>query len=169
MAAVGSMEEGWVRTSGFADATSAVRSTTKLDDLPAPARETARREAGGREIVDIDRERWDDRTVYEIEFGEPGRNPQIHVAEDGALVRDERPRQGVKSLFLGTQVQETPPAVQETIRRLTEDREIMDIDKRGTPERPIYRVMARRNGVSYEVLHITEDGKVVSGIPPARG
>lgn len=162
------MEEGWMLSKAYPDG-APMRSTIRLADLPGPVRETAQREAKGREIVDIDQERWDNRAVYEIEFGERGRNPQIHVAEDGTVVQDKRPRQGLKTLFLGTQIQDTPPAVQETIRRLTEDREIIDIDKRGTKERPIYRVTARRSGVSYEVLNIAEDGKVISGLPPARG
>lgn len=172
--AMSGMEEGWMLAPAYTDGPNAfLRSTLKLTDLPEAVQATARREAEGREIADIDQERWDGRTVYEIEFGQRGRNSQIHVAEDGTVVRDERAGRSLKSIFLGTQVQDTPPAVQETIRRLTGDREIMDIDVRGTRERPVYRVTARRNGVSYEVLHIAGDGKVLSGglggVAPDRG
>jgi hypothetical protein len=65
-------------------------SVPTLESLPPPVRETVRSEARGREVVDIDRNVTNGRTVYEIEFRASGRNPKIHVAEDGQLVGDTR-------------------------------------------------------------------------------
>jgi hypothetical protein len=145
----------------YADDISTVyRSTLKLEDLPAAAQQTVRAAAGGRGIADIDQEKWGGQTVYEVEFKQSGQNPQIHVAEDGALLRDERKRKGLKSLFLGTQLEDTPPVVQEAIRRVAGDREIADIDKRGPLGRPAYRVVLK-SGSELETVHIGEDGQLL--------
>lgn len=108
---------------------------------------------------------------YELEFKEAGRNSRIHVAEDGTLVRDERPRRSLKSLFLGLQVEDTPAAVQQTIRRLAGDREIIDIDRKGTKAEPVYRVEIKGPQGTQEV-HVDHDGKIVYDsrtAPRARG
>lgn len=143
----------------------------QLSDLPPAVQETARSEAKGRDVVDIDRETWHGRLVYEIEFRDRGLNSRIYVADDGTLVRDERPARGLKSLFLGTQLEDTPAPVQEAIRRLAGDREIADIDQRGAGPDPVYRVEIREPQGRREV-HITSAGKVVfdtHGTRPARG
>lgn len=132
----------------------------QLAELPAAVQSTARREANGREIVDIDRETWDGRAVFEIEFKERGPNARIHVAENGTIVRDERPRRSVRSLFLGTQLEDTPAAVQQTIRRQAGDREIVDIDREGTDTVPVYRVEIRGPQGTQE-LRVATDGKVI--------
>lgn len=143
----------------------------KLADLPAAVQETARRESKGREIADIDHETWNGRSVYEVEFAQRGVNTRVYVADDGTLIRDERPRRSVKSLFMGTQLEDLPTAVQETIRRVAGDREIADIDKKGTGQEPIYRVEIKDTQGTQE-LRIAQDGKVIydSRAPkPARG
>lgn len=132
----------------------------RIEDLPPAVQQTVRREAGGRELADIDRETWGGQPAYEVEFKQPGLNARIYVAEDGALLRAERPRQGLKSLFLGTQLEDTPPAVQETIRRIAGDREILDIDRKLTSRQPVYRVEIRGPSGTQE-LQIGEDGKVL--------
>lgn len=161
----------WLIASEYPEGLGLPPSALKLEDLPAPVQETARREADGRKIADIDQESWEGKTVYEVEFSQRGRNSQVHIAEDGTLLRDERERSALKSRFFGLQIDDTPPAVQETIRRVAGDREIIDIDRRGTKERPVYRVVARRNGISYEILHVGMDGKVLfnNGSGSSRG
>lgn len=143
----------------------------QLADLPAAVQATARSEANGREIVDIDREMWKGQPVYEIEFKERGLNARIYVADNGTVVRDERPRRTLKSFFMGTQLEETPPAVQETVRRLAGDREVVDIDNEGTETVPIYRVEIRGPQGTQE-LRVARDGKVITNSredPPRRG
>ena len=133
----------------------------KLADVPAAVQETARSHAAGREIVDIDRETWKGVAVYEIEFKERGLNSRIYIGEDGKVVRDERrPGQGLKSLFMGTQLEDTPPAVQAAIKRHAADREILDIDRRGTGSALVYRVEIR-DGEGRQELRIDGDGKVI--------
>ena len=132
----------------------------KLADVPEPVRKTIQMEAKGREIADIDRETWKGRTVYEVEFAQTGRNAQIHVAEDGTIVKDDRAGKGLKGLFMGTQLEDTPPAVQATIKREAGTREIADIDKETRSGRTVYEVEFKQPGRNVE-LEIAEDGSIV--------
>jgi hypothetical protein len=149
-----------ITPSEFGDPKVPVSPRLAVSDLPAAVQETLRREANGREVAEIDREAWKGRPVYEIEFKQRGLNARIYVADDGALVRDERPRHGLKSLFMGMQLDETPAAVQATIRRLAGDREIADIDKKGPRTAPFYRVELKDEHGTQE-LRIAEDGRVI--------
>jgi uncharacterized membrane protein YkoI len=132
----------------------------QLSDLPSAVQQAAKSEAKGREIADIDREMWKGRSVYEIEFKERGLNSRVYVADDGTVVRDERPARSLKSLFMGTQLEDTPAAVQDTIRRVSGDGDIVDIDKEGTNTMPVYRVEVREAQGTRE-LRIAQDGKVL--------
>jgi uncharacterized membrane protein YkoI len=157
-------DTAWPLSAEYPDLSALIRSPLTLDRLPAAVQEAVRSHSNGREIADIDEERWTGQTVYEIEFKERGRNPRIHVAADGTVVRDERDRRGLKSVFMGTQLADTPHAVQETARRVIGDREIVDIDRRGPLNRSVYLVVVRNtNGL--ETLHIAEDGKLLQGSP----
>ena len=133
----------------------------RLEDLPGAVQETVRKEAAGREIADIDRESWKGRPVYEVEFRQAGRNPQIHVAEDGTLLRDERAGKGLKSLFMGAQLEDTPPAVQERIRSIAGNRDITDIDREGSSTLFVYEVTIR-DEQGTQRLRISEKGEVLS-------
>jgi uncharacterized membrane protein YkoI len=132
-----------------------------LADLPAAVQQTARTEAAGREIADIDRETWRGRQVYEIEFKQRGLNSRIYVADDGTLVRDERrPGEAFRSVFMGTQLEDTPAPVQTAIRQAAGDREIADIDRETEGGRTVYRVEIR-SGEGLQELRIAEDGKTL--------
>lgn len=112
----------------------------RLEDLPPRVQEAVKSAANGREIADIDRESANGRTVYEVEFRDTGPNARIHVAEDGTLIRGERRGGTIWSRLLGLQLEDVPPPVQETIRRVAGTREIADIDRKGTKAAPVYRV-----------------------------
>jgi uncharacterized membrane protein YkoI len=135
-------------------------SRLQLTDVPHAVQQTARSEAKGREIADIDHEMWNGRPVYEIEYKERGLNSRIYVADDGIVVRDERPARSLKSLYMGTQIENTPAAVQDTIRRVSGVGNIADIDKEGTNTMPVYRVEIREAQGTRE-LRIAQDGTVL--------
>lgn len=137
-------------------------SMLRIEDLPGPVQATVQKQAAGREIADLDREQWEGRTVYEVEFREKGRNAQIHVAEDGTLLQEERKPKGVKAWFKGTQLEDTPSAVQETIKREARGGEIVDIDKENSASGPIYEVEFRDAQQASFELRIASDGHVVS-------
>lgn len=140
----------------------------KLTELPEPVRQTIEKEAKAREVADIDRESWNGKTVYEVEFAQTGRNAQIHVAEDGTIVKDERAGKGLKGLFMGTQVADTPPPVQATIKREAGTREVVDIDKETRDGRTIYEVEIKQPNRNLE-LHVAEDGSIVRDSRNIRG
>ncbi|MFO1446981.1 MAG: PepSY-like domain-containing protein [Opitutaceae bacterium] len=135
------------------------------DQLPPAVRATAKEQAAGREIADIDRETWQGRTVYEVEFKSPGLNPQVHIAEDGSIVKMEQTPgaqvgAGFKSLFAGTQLEDTPSAVQETIRREAGASAIKDIDLKRRDGQRVYEVEIGE-GMSRFEIHIAENGRIL--------
>ena len=149
-----------------------------VEELPAAVRETIKKEAAGRPIADIDRETWQGRTVYEVEFKASGRNPQIHIAEDGTIVRAEKRSGGelgtsIRNLFMGTQLEDTPPAVQETIRREMRNGAIDDIDVKRRSGQRIYKVGISDRQNTFQI-HVAEDGRLLhntrpASAPPKRG
>jgi uncharacterized membrane protein YkoI len=135
-----------------------------LEELPQDVGKTAKLQAAGREIVDIDRETWNGKAVYEVEFKERGRNAYVYIDEDGAVVRDEGKTEAearARLDFMGTQIGDTPAAVQKTIRRLVDEKEIVDIDRRSERGRTVYR-FEMRGFEGRRELKIAEDGRVVS-------
>ncbi len=136
----------------------------RLEDLPRIVQETAKTQARGRQIADIDRETWNGRSVYEVEFKSRGPNARIYIGEDGRLVREPTSR-GQNPGYLGLQLQQTPPAVQAAVRKAIGDREIVDIDRKLSEAGPIYRVELKApNGA--EEVRVREDGTVL-GSPTA--
>jgi uncharacterized membrane protein YkoI len=140
----------------------------EVRDVPEPVQQTIREQAAGREVADIDRETWDGKVVYEVEFAQTGRNAQIHVTEDGVMVRDNRVGTGLPGIFLGTQLEDTPASVQETIKREAGNRQIVDIDKERRTGSIVYEVEFRDVGRNVE-LHIAENGTIVQDSRKAEG
>ncbi len=137
-------------------------SMMKLEQLPASVRSTIQKEAAGREIVDIDEETHEGRKVYEVEFAQSGLNAQIHVSEDGTVLKsDNMNRDKSKGWFAGTQLKDTPSAVQATIKREVGDMRIADIDKERRTGRVVYEVEVDDPAKGKWQLHIAEDGSVV--------
>lgn len=134
-------------------------SMLKLADLPANVRSTIEREAAGREIADLDLEVSGNRKFYEVEFREEGVNDKIHVAEDGTILKKEASDRG-KHWFAGTQLEDTPAAVQATIRREVGNNRIADIDKERRTGRVVYEVEVDAASGKFQ-LHIAEDGTIV--------
>ncbi len=70
---------------------------TKMQDLPAAVQTAIKQKAPNAEIADIDKERRSGRTVYEVSFKDEGKNPKIHIAEDGSFLTEEEARLNVRS------------------------------------------------------------------------
>jgi uncharacterized membrane protein YkoI len=63
--------------------------------------------------------------------------------------------------YLGTQLEDTPAAVQDTIKREAKDRQIVDIDKERRGGRTMYEVEIKQpDGGNFE-LHIAQDGTIL--------
>lgn len=136
-------------------------SSLRREEVPAAVQSTIDRHAAGREIADIDRETWDGKTVYEVEFRQAGKNEQIHITEDGAVVKQEGKMRKFADWFKGTQFSDTPVAVQDTIKREAAGMEIVDIDREGTKENPVYEVEIRGADKKSFELVIAMDGSIL--------
>lgn len=141
--------------------------TMRLEDVPPAVRKTIEQQAAGRKVADIDRETWDGKTVFEVEFAQTGRNEQIHVSEDGRIVKHEGKEPArtttantLKGPMIGTRFSDTPPAVQATIQREANGAEIADIDKERREGRVLYEVEFKNPGRNIEI-HVAEDGSIV--------
>src|ERR1051326_4746541 len=73
-----------------------------IDQVPAAARATLEREAGGAKLTTVDKEMRHGKTVYEADAMSGGKNWEIVVNEDGTLVskkldNEEEEHHGKKS------------------------------------------------------------------------
>ncbi len=138
---------------GFADVTTA----PALNALPAPVQKTLEEQRAGRVLADVDKETSDGQTVYEVEFKEKGPNSRIHIAADGSLVASKEAR----GSYLGTQLSETPKAVQDAVKQSAGDAaEIADVDRKTKDGSTLYNVEIRQEGLNRH-LQIAESGMVV--------
>ena len=153
------------------DVTSVFKSspTVSMSELPPAVQKTVREQQAGRTVADVDKETWNGQTVYEVEFKEQGPNSRLHIAADGTLVVDKNNGNVTgRNILRGTQLTDTPAAVQATVKRLAGDAEIADVDKETWQGRNAYEVEIRREGVNREVL-IADDGSVLRDSEAAAG
>lgn len=69
----------------------AVKMGTNWEDLPAAVQQKAMQFGGKDKVEDIDREEWQGKAGYEVEFSRQGRNLEIHFSEDGAILESNDP------------------------------------------------------------------------------
>jgi hypothetical protein len=137
----------------------AVSGTVSLAVLPAAAQAAVQQHAGGREIVKITAGTWYGQAGYRVEFVEKGRNPELYVAENGAVIR---PQEKPPALFVGTTFEKLPTAAQTAIRNQIGAGEITKIDKEGRHSGPhFYKLDVRGpDGLAYR-LQVSEDGRIL--------
>lgn len=135
----------------------------KLSELPGPAQQTVKKEAAGREIASIEREEWKGHSGYRITFRERGRDPALYVGDDGQLLK---PTEKPPTLFIGTRFEETPTAVQQTLRRQVGEGEIVKIEKEGRNGQPTtFKVSLKDARGPYEI-RVSETGQVLENKRP---
>jgi uncharacterized membrane protein YkoI len=146
------------------EADTAPRVGTTLNDLPAAVQAAIRSEAPGAKIDDIDKERRSGRLVYEITFAEPGKNPKLHIAEDGTVLKEdekiaESSGAAAEGPALGTKFRDVPAAVQQAIKEHAPNAAIDDIDKETRSGHVVYEVTFKEPGKNPK-LHFNEDGSL---------
>jgi uncharacterized membrane protein YkoI len=130
----------------------------KLSDTPAAVQDTIKKEAAGREIGTIEREHWNGKPGYRVTFREPGRNPEFYVADDGTSLK---PEEKPPALFIGTRFEDTPAAVQQTIRREVGNGEIVKINKEGRRGEPaFYKIDLKDTRGTYQI-RVSENGQIL--------
>ncbi|HWN94605.1 MAG TPA: PepSY-like domain-containing protein [Methylomirabilota bacterium] len=135
-----------------------------VNALPAAVQKTVSEQQAGREIADIDKEMWNGKDVYEVEFKEKGVNSRIHIASDGSMVVDkdnDRNTDNRRISYRGTQLSETPAAVQASVKRVVSNAEIEDVDRETRNGRTVYDVEVKQEGLNRH-LKIAEDGSVLA-------
>jgi uncharacterized membrane protein YkoI len=159
----------------------------RLEDLPAAAQKTVREQAGGQKIADIDREDRTGRTIWEVEFEQPGRNKHVHVADDGTVIPENQahlrvgtqtrtPSAGAPGttqtesvpagLDLGTQWEDLPKAVQDKAMQYGGKAKIADIDRENWNGNLAYEVEFQRQGRNLEI-YFDEEGAILYSNDPA--
>ena len=132
--------------------------TLRLDELPAAAQETLKKEAAGREIAKITRDTVNGHSAYAAEFKEAGRNPRVYVAGDGTLLR---PTEKPPTIGVGTMFSDTPAQVQQAIRDEIGAGEIVRIDKERRRNEPdTYKVDVKDTRGTFQI-RVNEDGKII--------
>ncbi|HEX6213140.1 MAG TPA: PepSY domain-containing protein [Methylomirabilota bacterium] len=58
-----------------------------LEQVPPAVRATIERELGGGRLEEIERETKNGRTVYEVELVRDGKEREVHIAEDGTVLK----------------------------------------------------------------------------------
>jgi uncharacterized membrane protein YkoI len=131
-----------------------------LSDVPGPVQQTIKKEATGREIATIERGIWNGQASYRVTFRERGRNPEFYVANNGSLLKPVEKPPGLASMFMGTQFEDAPAAVQETIRRQVGDGEIVKIDKERRGDNTGYKVDIKDTRGTYQI-RVSENGEIL--------
>ncbi|MBC7979928.1 MAG: PepSY-like domain-containing protein [Armatimonadetes bacterium] len=145
------------------------RTTLTTNDLPPRVQQTIRNESRGRKVVDIDREKWHGQPVIEVEFQQKGRNAHIYVADNGAIVKDERVGTAPSILFMGTQLEDLPTAAQSKIKEQAGTGKIKDIDKEIRDGRVVYEIEIEPEAGDDFHLVIAPDGVIFKDTRSAVG
>ena len=129
-----------------------------IGDLPAAVQKTVKEQQAGREVADVDKEMWNGKAVYEVEFKEKGPNSRMHIASDGSIVVDKSGKRGV---YLGAQLSEAPASVQATVKRVASSAEVEDVDRETKNGQVVYDVEIKQEGLNRH-LQIAENGTLLA-------
>ncbi|MEO5802311.1 MAG: hypothetical protein ABIR24_02180 [Verrucomicrobiota bacterium] len=157
----------------------------ELRDLPMGVQRTIRTYAPDANIAQVEKEHRNGRSVYAVSFEDPARNPELHIASDGALLKGHGPvviressppvvihetsrpviiTEGAGATYVprtgGTRLEDLPVAVQNAIRLQAGGARIVDIDKEVRPG-VVYKVQVA-DPAKTSTLHIAEDGTIVT-------
>ena len=144
--------------------------STKFNELPPAVQKTVRAQAPNGEIASVSTKTDNGTQIYEIEFREPGTNPQILVAADGKLVSTDmaKPAGAVERLLtptgaVGTKLSALPEKAQKTIQEKAPNAEIVDISRHESNGRVIYEVEFKDKGKN-PTIRVAEDGTLVQDL-----
>ncbi|HEY0944680.1 MAG TPA: PepSY-like domain-containing protein [Opitutaceae bacterium] len=135
-------------------------SALELQSLPEPVQETVRKEAGDRQIASVDEEERDGQKVYEVEFAEPGLNPQIHVSADGTLLIEKDPGDRLRAWLPGLRLEDTPVPVQQAVREEVGERRVVDVDRKDREGDEVYEIEVRDDDGRFS-LEVTRNGDLL--------
>lgn len=129
----------------------------QLNQVPEAVQKTIREQQAGRTIADLDKETWNGKTVYEVEFKEEGPNQRLHVGADGDLFVAKPQRDGA---MMGTQLSDTPPAVQATVKRVAGTSRVDDVDVETRDGQTVYEIEIEQDGLNRHI-HVAANGALL--------
>lgn len=132
----------------------------KFSECPVAVQKTLTREARGAKIETVDLESEDGRVVFEADVKIDGKNYEILVAPNGALIAkklDEDEEENEVEMKLA----DCPAAVQKTLKREADGATIDKVDKMSKEGRNLYEINVKIDGRNYEVI-VTEEGLLLS-------
>ena len=132
----------------------------KFSECPLAVQKTLTREARGAKIETVDLESEDGRVVFEADVTIDGKNYEILVAPNGALIAkklDEDEEENEVEMKLA----DCPAAVQKTLKREADGATIDKVDKMSKEGRNLYEIDVKIDGRNYEVI-VTEEGLLLS-------
>ena len=130
----------------------------KFTEAPAAVQKTLQREAFGATIAEVDKETEDGKTIYEADVKIDGRNYEIKVAADGALVSKEIDE---KESEVAIQLADCPAPALKTLQREALGAKIEKVDKVVRDGHTLYESDVKIDGKNYEII-VTADGVLLS-------
>ncbi len=130
----------------------------KFADAPAAVQKTLECEAFGAKIAEVDQETEDGKTIYEADVKIDGRNFEIKVTADGALLSKEIDE---KESEVAIQVADCPAGALKTLQREALGAKVEKIDKLFKHGHTLYETDVKIDGKNFEIV-VTADGVLLS-------
>ena len=132
----------------------------KFSECPLAVQKTLTREARGAKIETVDLESEDGRVVFEADVKIDGKNYEILVAPNGALIAKKLDEEEEENEVV-MKLEDCPAAVQKTLKREADGATIDKVDKMSKEGRNLYEIDVKIDGRNYEVI-VTEEGLLLS-------
>jgi uncharacterized membrane protein YkoI len=148
------------------------KTSAEFNKLPAAVQTAVKSHAPRAEIASVNETTRDGRTVYIIEFSDPGTNPKMMFAADGTIIRDDTAALGAAgkasmemkgSASTKSQLSALPEPVRKTVQKRVGDAEIASVTKQDDNGRVIYEIEFKDTGKNPK-MKVAADGSVVEGL-----
>lgn len=143
-------------------------SRRQLSQLPRAAQDAVRSRLGaGAAIEEIDQRTINGQTAYEVEYDNHGTIAEFVIGSNGAAINDTGAAPAAAGAVSGdgsrkVSLNETPAAVQRTIKAQAGSAPVEDIDRETKGGKTTYEAAFKKNGVQTELL-VAEDGRILRG------
>lgn len=142
----------------------------ELKDLPQAVQKTINEQAAGGKIREIEREKEDGTTFYEVDITKNGKRMEFKVGETGKLLTQpmsaaERASRKVRDKTSGffdndLTIEQLSPEAQATVKKETAGGEITEIEQEKEDGLTFYEVEFEKDGEDHEI-RVDQSGKVV--------
>ena len=124
---------------------------TTIDKVPAVVKAAIEKATAGGKVKEIEKEQYDGKVVYEVDYVKDGKEKEIQVAEDGTIVKTEEK----------TTIDKVPAVVKAAIEKATAGGKVKEIEKEQYDGKVVYEVDYVKDGEEKEI-QVAEDGTIVT-------